>query len=162
VQFIASDQAWAIALQLLTTGPAVEQAQGGSSAAGGGQTQNAQGGHFIGAQALYQKLDKDFEIELATKNEHVIELRDKLFGLLTPEQNQPASAKPTYHKMVIERLCMSLAYLALHTTNTCWNTSIKDIISYGGAHGPAQCFISLSILKNICITFENKMFNQKS
>ena len=64
--------------------------------------------------------------------------------------------------MVIERLCMSLAYLALHTTNTCWQTSVQDIILYGGGYGPTQCFISLSILKNICITFETKMFNQRS
>ena len=56
---------------------------------------------------------------------------------------------------------MSLAYLTLHTTNTCWQTSIQDVISYGGGYGPAQCFISLNILKNVCITFENKMFNQK-
>jgi hypothetical protein len=56
---------------------------------------------------------------------------------------------------------MSLSYIALYSTNTCWQTSIKDIISYGSNFGPTQCFIALTILKNICITFENKMFDQK-
>ena len=132
---------------------------GAQDGSGGGQAQQILQGHFIGAQALYQKLDKDFERELAPKDAHVIELRDKLFGLVGPQDDQ--NPKPVYHQTVIERLCMSLAYLALHTTNTCWQTSAQDIISYGSSYGPAQCFVSLNILKNICITFENKMFNQK-
>jgi len=63
--------------------------------------------------------------------------------------------------MVIERLCMSVAYLALHTTNTCWQSSIADIVSYGSSFGAQQCFVALNILKNVCITFETKMFNQR-
>jgi len=88
----------------------------------------------------------------------VVELRDKVFGLLIQSGEQET---PFYNKTVLERLCMSLAYLALHTNNTCWQTSIKDIISFGSNYGPTQCFISLNILKNICITFENKQFSQK-
>jgi len=63
--------------------------------------------------------------------------------------------------MVIERLCMSVAYLALHTTNTCWQSSIADIVSYGSSFGAQECFVALNILKNVCITFETKMFNQR-
>jgi hypothetical protein len=39
--------------------------------------------HFIGAQALFQKLDRDYESELGSKDQHVTELRDTLFSLLS-------------------------------------------------------------------------------
>ena len=63
VQFIASDQAWQIAMELL-------------------KTENTMS-HFIGAQALFQKLDRDYESELGSKDQHVRELRDTLFSLLS-------------------------------------------------------------------------------
>ena len=135
-----SDQAWTISLQLLTQ-----------------ESQNNGSAYFVGAQALYQKLDRAFETELADKAAHVIELRDQILNLLGPNSERAAG----YHKMVIERLCMSVAYLALHTTNTCWQTSVSDLISFGTNYGPQQCFVSLNILKNICVTFDTKMFNTR-
>ena len=35
------------------------------------------------------------------------------------------------------------------------------MIQYGSSFGPQQCYIALNILKNVCITFENKMFSSK-
>ena len=67
--------------------------------------------HFIGAQVIYYRLDKDFDSQMASKDSLVIELRDKIVGLLNPGG---------FAKEVTERLCMSLSYLALHTTNSCW------------------------------------------
>ena len=109
--------------------------------------------HLIGAQAIYQKLDRsNFEEDL--KDAHVIQLRDQLFQLLSQKET-------TYHKTVVERLCMSLAYIALHTSSGCWPKSMQEIITYGSSYGPHECFFALTILKNICITFDQKMFSQK-
>jgi hypothetical protein len=38
---------------------------------------------MIGASILVQKLSKDFKVELAIKDQHVLELRDKIFSLLS-------------------------------------------------------------------------------
>lgn len=143
VQFIASEQVWTISLELLSYQPPQNQSQ-----------QQSFQEHFIGAQALFQKLDKNFG-DLAQKDAHVVELRDKLFELMRPAAEGEAE-KPTYHKMVLERLSMCVAYIALNTTNTCWTNSVQDIITYGASFGPMQCFISFSILKHICIVFESK------
>lgn len=83
---------------------------------------------------MFQKLDKNFG-DLAQKDAHVVELRDKLFELMRPP-GEGETGKPTYHKMVLERLSMCVAIIALNTTNTCWTKSIQDIISYGGSFGP--------------------------
>ena len=55
---------------------------------------------------------------------------------------------------------MCLGMIALHTTNTCWKSSIDDIIIFSN-RGPSQLFIALNIIKNICITFESKMFSER-
>ena len=49
MKFIASEQAWSVALQLLEMP----------------QAQNSE--YFIGAQAIYQKLDRDFDGEFGSK-----------------------------------------------------------------------------------------------
>ena len=72
---------------------------------------------------------------MAQKDAHVVELRDKLFELMRPAGEGEAE-KPTYHKMVLERLSMCVAYIALNTTNTCWTNSVQDIINYGASFGP--------------------------
>lgn len=141
VSFMASEQAWSVALELLTS-----------------PSQNAQGNsHFIGAQALYQKLDRSFETELESRESHIIELRDQILKLLLSSHQQQMN----YHKMVIERLCMCVSYLILYTSNTCWKTSCADIISFGSSHGPHECFVALCILKNVCVTFGHKTFNAR-
>lgn len=56
---------------------------------------------------------------------------------------------------------MSLAYIALHTTTTCWSQSIQELIKYGSSFGPHECFFALTVLKNVCVTFDQKMFSQK-
>ena len=55
-------------------------ATGPSPALGGATLMQA---HMIGSTILLQKLSKDFESELAIKDSHVVELRDKIFSLLT-------------------------------------------------------------------------------
>ena len=70
--------------------------------------------------------------------------------------------KPTYHKLVLEKLSMCVALIALNTTNTCWKSSVADVINYGRSYGLHQCFISFAILKNICNVFEQKVFDQKT
>ena len=74
VQFIESEQVWKISLELLSYQPPQNQ----------GPPSQSFHEHFIGAQALYQKLEKNFD-HLAVKDEHVVELRDKLFELMRPE-----------------------------------------------------------------------------
>lgn len=129
---------WSISLELLSYQPPQNQ---------GPPSQNSQE-HFIGAQALYQKLEKNFD-QLAVKDAHVVELRNKLFELMRPQTDAPS-----YNKLVLEKLSMCIALIALNTTNTCWKNSVEDIINYGRSYGPHQCFISFAILKNICIVFE--------
>lgn len=116
--------------------------------------------HFIGAHALYQKLEKYFDSH-AAKDAHVIEIRQKLFDLMRPAE-ESGGAQPTYNKLVLQKLSMCVALIALNTTNTCWTDSIADIISYGRKFGLHQCFISFSILKNICTVFESKQFDAKT
>lgn len=91
----------------------------------------------------------------------MLELRDQILNLFTPagEGEQP---KPQYSKLVTERLCMCVAYLALHTTNSIWKSSVPDLIAFGSRFGPQQCFVALNVLKNVCITFEIKMLDVRT
>lgn len=55
---------------------------------------------------------------------------------------------------------MSLGLLAINTSNTAWTTSITDIISFG-SQGSAGCFMALTMLKSICVSFDTKVFDTK-
>ena len=56
---------------------------------------------------------------------------------------------------------MSVATIALNTTNTCWSQSVSDLIAFGSNHGPSECFVALSILKNICVIYSTKVFSSQ-
>mmetsp|Transcript_1199 Transcript_1199/g.2192 ORF Transcript_1199/g.2192 Transcript_1199/m.2192 type:complete len:282 (+) Transcript_1199:199-1044(+) len=113
---------------------------------------------MIGSSILTQKLNKDFEVELAIKDEHILELRDKIFTLL----RQGSEDGIHYSKLVLENLSLSVANVAIHTTNSCWQSSVKDLVDFGLNNSPRECFIALNILKNICVTHFTKVFNQKT
>ena len=56
-------------------------------------------------------------------------------------------------KIVGERLCMSIAYIALKACNTFWTDSVQNIINFGSVD-QKQCYISIMILKNIATLFD--------
>ena len=61
----------------------------------------------------------------------------------------------------MDRLCMGIALLALKTTNTCWQTSVSDIMKHGSSSAE-QCFVSLLLLKYIPDLMENHCLDRKS
>ena len=61
----------------------------------------------------------------------------------------------------MDRLCMGIALLALKTTNTCWQTSVADIMKHGSLSAE-QCFVSLLLLKYIPDLMENHCLDRKS
>lgn len=93
--FLESPQAWSLAAQLLLSArPQQEQ--------------------FIGAQILYKKLETHFE-QIESKDDQVLEVRNMLLQLLP---------QCTKYRIVLDRLCLALALLALKTTHTCWGSSV--------------------------------------
>jgi len=102
LMFLESAQAWQVATQLLTADRPIND-------------------QFIGAQIIYKKIESHFD-QIEKKDALVIEVRNTLFGLL------PAIFGK---RIVLDRLCMAIALLALKTTNTCWTTSVDDIIRQG-------------------------------
>ena len=64
-------------------------------------------------------------------------------------------------KVVLDRLCMSIALLAVYTCNTCWDTSINDIIKLGST-SPEQCYVSLLLLKHITAMHGTHCHDNKS
>lgn len=79
-------------------------------------------------------------------------MRNTLFQLL------PA----TYgRKIVMDRLCMAIALLALKTSNTCWSSSIKDFIA-SGSTSAEQCFVCLLLLKHLTSMYETQCLDRRS
>lgn len=56
-------------------------------------------------------------------------------------------------RIVIERLCMSAAYIALRSCNTFWEDSIANIVSFGTVD-QKQCYLALLIIKHIAMIFD--------
>jgi hypothetical protein len=84
---------------------------------------------------LFKKLENHFD-QIEKQTAQVLEVRDKMFEFL-PQ---------TYSRnIVLKRLCMGIALLAIQTTKTCWQTSIDDIIKHGSA-SPEQCYVALVLL----------------
>lgn len=67
---------------------------------------------------MFKKIETHFD-QIESKDAQIIEVRNTLFDLLM---------KSSGRKIVMDRLCMAIALLALKTTNTCWTTSIADFI----------------------------------
>ena len=64
----------------------------------------------------------------------------------------------TRQRVVVDRLCMAIALIVLHTTQTCWPNSITDIVNFGSVNS-SQCLLTLILLKNIVQVFENEAFD---
>jgi len=129
--FVASREAWSIAEQLLVSDNMQLQ--------------------FIGAQALYRKLDTDIE-ELGKKDKEVLAFKDSLLGLL-------ASERIRHNKLALDRLSMCAATLALNTCNGAWPSAFSDLIQFGNA-GVTECYISLVVFKHCGSIFEHKVFQR--
>jgi hypothetical protein len=67
---------------------------------------------------------------------------------------------PQYNKAVVDKLCMAVALIGLHTSSTVWKNSIGDLIEFGSSRGPAECFVTLSILKHFTCTFQTTVFHK--
>ncbi|CDW78104.1 transportin-serine arginine isoform a [Stylonychia lemnae] len=133
LKFIASDSAWHIAEQLLLP-------QQGADI------------QFIGAQALYQKLQNDADYFM--KDQNVKSLRDSIFRLIKDMDMQKS-------RIAVERLCMAIAYIAIKSCNTFWEDSITTIIQEGSVD-QKQCYISLQILKHIALIFDQQTFDKRT
>lgn len=62
---------------------------------------------------------------------------------------------------VIDKLSMVIAYIALKSNNTIWDTSINDIILYGSTD-QRKCNIALIIIKNIALIFDQEIFDSRT
>lgn len=62
-------------------------------------------------------------------------------------------ASPSKSKVVFERLCMCISYIALKTCNGAWPESIENIIAFGSVNQD-QCYIALLILKHLAMIFD--------
>ena len=62
--------------------------------------------------------------------------------------------------LILDRLCMALAMIALKTSFGCWPDSISDIIKFGSA-SQEKCFLSTILLKNAIMLFEDLTFTGK-
>lgn len=82
----------------------------------------------------------------------MLEVRNTLFALLPQTYSR---------RIVMDRLCMAIALLALKTTNSCWSTSVSDIIKHGSSSAE-QCFVSLLLLKYIPDLYEQHCLDRKS
>ena len=56
---------------------------------------------------------------------------------------------------------MAIAMIALKSINTCWTTSVPDVINFGSANAQ-QCYLSLILLKHFCLQSEEHMFDRKT
>jgi hypothetical protein len=56
---------------------------------------------------------------------------------------------------------MSIALIALKSTNTSWESSVRDIIGFGSADAH-QCYLALILLKHLCLQSEEHMFDRKT
>lgn len=118
-QMLESQQAWQIATQLLTA-------------------DRSQQDQFIGAQIIFKKLENHFD-QIEKKNSQILEVRDTLFNLLPQTYSR---------KVVLDRLCMAIALLAIYTSQTCWTSSVTDIIEMG-SQSAEKCYVSLVLLKHV-------------
>lgn len=56
---------------------------------------------------------------------------------------------------------MSIALIALKSVNTCWESSVRDIVGFGSANAQ-QCYLALILLKHFCLQSEEHMFDRKT
>lgn len=87
---------------------------------------------------MFKKLECHFD-QIEAKDAQIVELRQKLFQVLPSTYSK---------KVVLDRLCMSIALLAVYTCMTCWQTTVEDIIRLG-SEDAEKCYVSLLILKHI-------------
>lgn len=64
-------------------------------------------------------------------------------------------------RVVVERLCMSIAYIAVKACNTFWDKAVENIISFGNKNHK-HLYLSLLILKHIALEFDQHMFDKRS
>jgi hypothetical protein len=83
----------------------------------------------------------------------VIDVRDNLFRILTFVLEADG---PEKGRVVLDRVCMSIAMIALKSSNSCWMKSVDDIIAFGSTN-QQQCYLSMVLLKNICQLFEDEI-----
>ena len=138
----SSTQAWQVANELVAAGRPSDQ-------------------QFIGAQILYKKLETQFD-ELQN-DAQIIEVRDNLFAMLvrasTDESgNAGAGVIKQQQRIVVDRLCMCIALVALNTVRTCWMQSIQEVITFG-SENPHKCYLALLILKAISEEAETQHFS---
>jgi hypothetical protein len=63
-----------------------------------------------------------------TTDQAVKDVRDNLFRIMTSILTTDGFIKA---KIVLDRLCMSLALIVIKTYTTCWMDAISNIISFG-------------------------------
>lgn len=64
-------------------------------------------------------------------------------------------------RVVVDRLAMAIALIALKSSNTCWGSSVSDIITFGSANAH-QCYLGLILLKHVSLQSEEHMFDRKT
>jgi len=81
-------------------------------------------------------------------------VRDNLFAMLVQVSQEGTTPTSTTgqvklsQRIVVDRLCMCVALVALNTVNTCWTESITEIVTFG-SENPHKCYLALLILKAI-------------
>lgn len=100
---------------------------------------------------VFKKIETHFD-QIEAKDAQIIEVRNTLFQLLPLTYGR---------KIVMDRLCMAIALLALKTSNTCWSSSIQDFIASGSASAE-QCFVCLLLLKHLTSMFESQCNDRRS
>lgn len=63
-------------------------------------------------------------------------------------------------RIVVDRLCMCVALVALNTVGTCWTESISEIVTFG-SENPHKCYLALLILKAISEEAINQNFSMR-
>lgn len=89
-------------------------------------------------------------------------MRDSLFQmLLRVSAAAGAQAKQSAirlsSRIVVERLCMSIALIALQTTNSCWTDSVAQVITFG-SDDAQKCQLALIVLKYISDGVDTHVF----
>ena len=95
----------------------------------------------------------------------VLEVRDSLFAMIGRiSRSGSGSENPNQvglkQRIVVDRLCMCVALVALNTVSSCWMNSVADIIKFG-SDTPHNCYLALLILKAICQEAESQHFSNK-
>ena len=107
---------------------------------------------------MWKKLETQFgELE---KNSQVIEVKDNLFSMVERVSSDGTKDAQTGKvqlraRIVVDRLCMCIALVALNTFDSCWTSSIEDIVAFG-SDNPHKCYLALLILKAISEEAENQ------